>query len=105
MVHKDQKVALVSTRPSLIHPERPLHPFPTIDFYPDYFHPLTNPSSRNSFLFSSIQKPRGVGVSPLNFLAETLKTFRLSRHSRRSFVFSCISKLFGSVTKLKSFGI
>jgi hypothetical protein len=31
----------------------------TIDFYPDFFHQLTNPSSRNSFLFSSIQNPGG----------------------------------------------
>src|SRR2546423_10255964 len=38
---------LVSTCPSLIHPERPFRPLPTIDFYPGYFQLLTNPSSRN----------------------------------------------------------
>ena len=32
---------------------------PTIDFYPNSFHQLTNPSSRSSFLFSSI---RNAGV-------------------------------------------
>ena len=95
----------MSTCPSLIHPERPLHPLPTIDFYPEYFHQLTNPSSRNSFLFSSIQNPRGVGVSPLDFSSETFKTSRLSRHSRRSLVFACISKLFVAQKKLKSFAI
>src|SRR5256714_14092533 len=57
----------MSTCPSLIYPERPLHPLLTIDFYPDYFHLLTKPFSRNSFLFSSIQNPAGVGVSALNF--------------------------------------
>src|SRR5437868_15360123 len=97
------KVDLVSTCPSLIHPERPFCPLPTIDFYPDCFHQLTNPSSRNSFLFSSIQNPRGVGVFPLNFSSETSKTFRLSRHSRRSLVFSSVCGLFGPVPKLKCF--
>ena len=50
---------------------------PTIDFYPNSFHRLTNPSSRNSFLFSSIQnagvwRPRSLfrdtgGTPPANF--------------------------------------
>src|SRR2546423_12926991 len=77
------KVAFVSKCPSLIYPERPVHqlskvgqPFlavrlprinTTIDFYHPHFHQLTNPSSRNSFLLSSIQNTGGMGSPQLVF--------------------------------------
>jgi hypothetical protein len=42
---------------------RPIRP---IDFYFSSFHQLTNPSSSNSFVFSSIQIPGGVSGVPLS---------------------------------------
>src|SRR2546423_15488341 len=48
-------------------------------------------------------KPPGCRGLSFEFFLRTFKTFRLSRHSRRSLVFSYISGLLGSVAKLKSF--
>ena len=49
----------MSTCPSLIYPERPLHLVSTIDFFLFSFQQLANPSFRKSFVFSSIQNPGG----------------------------------------------
>jgi hypothetical protein len=49
----------------------------TIDFYRPCFHILTNPFSHNSFIFTSIQNPRGVGISAL-YLATRHFPFVLS---------------------------
>src|SRR4051812_27605394 len=54
-----------------------------------------------SFLICT--KPPGCRGLSFEFFLRTFRTFRLSRHSRRSLVFSCISRLFGSVAKLNSF--
>src|SRR5690242_11110446 len=48
-------------------------PFRTIDFYPAWFHQLTNPSFRKSFVLSSIQNPGG-GV-PLFALSVDCRLF------------------------------
>ena len=45
-----------SLQPTMLCP--PLHQ--RIDFFPFCFHLLTNPSTRNSFLFTSLPNPRGV---------------------------------------------
>jgi hypothetical protein len=73
-----------------------------IDFYFHYFHVLTNPFSRNPFLFTSIQNPRGCGVeSP-----ETVPLFlcALSASVENPF-FSHSCKLFVVAKKVNSFGI
>ena len=52
---------------SLFYPERPLHPFSTIDLFPFCFHAVTKPSSSNSCLFTSIQNAGGGGSPHLAF--------------------------------------
>jgi hypothetical protein len=46
------------------------------------FHILTNPFSRNPFRFTSIQNPRGVGVSTLSLATRLLRALlrRVTRH-------------------------
>ena len=70
----------MSTCPSLLDPELVLYPEQCrrnrapIDFYPSCFQQLTNPSSRNSHLFTSIQNAGGVPHS----------SFQRSQRSERS---------------------